>query len=86
MRFVLIDRVEELELGKRATGYKRISPDEEYFRDHFPGHPVVPGVLVLESLVQLGGRLVGASIRKVTGRRVLPRGSRLSRPARAHSP
>jgi len=72
MRFVLIDRIDRLEPGKRAEGHKLISPDEEYFRDHFPGYPIVPGVLVLESLAQLGGRLVEASVRDATGQRVLP--------------
>jgi 3-hydroxyacyl-[acyl-carrier-protein] dehydratase len=72
MRFVLIDRITNLEPGLMAEGYKRVSPDEDYFRDHFPGYPVVPGVLVLESLAQLGGRLVEASVMKASGRRVLP--------------
>src|SRR5207248_9067124 len=72
MRFILIDRIDRLELGKRADGHKLIAPDEEYFRDHFPGYPIVPGVLVLESLAQLGGRLVEASVRDASGRRVLP--------------
>jgi 3-hydroxyacyl-[acyl-carrier-protein] dehydratase len=72
MRFILIDRIESLEPGRRATGYKQIAPDEDYFRDHFPGYPLVPGVLVLESLAQLGGRLVEASVREAEGRRVLP--------------
>ena len=72
MRFILIDRIDRLEPGKCAEGHKLISPDEEYFRDHFPGYPLVPGVLVLESLAQLGGRLVEASVREATGQRVLP--------------
>jgi len=72
MRFVLIDRIDRLELGRRAEGHKQIATDEDYFRDHFPGYPLVPGVLVLESLAQLGGRLVEASIRDATGRRILP--------------
>ena len=72
MRFVLIDAIDRLELGRRAEGHKQIAPDEEYFRDHFPGYPIVPGVLVLESLAQLGGRLVEASVREASGRRVLP--------------
>jgi 3-hydroxyacyl-[acyl-carrier-protein] dehydratase len=72
MRFVLIDRIERLEPGRQAQGYKQIAPDDDYFRDHFPGYPLVPGVLVLESLAQLGGRLVEASVREATGRRVLP--------------
>jgi 3-hydroxyacyl-[acyl-carrier-protein] dehydratase len=72
MRFVLIDRIDVLEPGRRAEGHKLIAPDEDYFRDHFPGYPLVPGVLVLESLAQLGGRLVEATVREGTGRRVLP--------------
>jgi 3-hydroxyacyl-[acyl-carrier-protein] dehydratase len=72
MRFVLVDKIELLEHGTRAVGYKQIASDEEYFRDHFPGYPIVPGVLVLESLAQLGGRLVEASVRQTSGRRVLP--------------
>src|ERR1700674_4673926 len=72
MRFVLIDRIDRLEPGRRAEGHKLVAPDEDYFRDHFPGYPLVPGVLVLESLAQLGGRLVEASVREATGRRVLP--------------
>ena len=72
MRFVLLDRIESIEPGRRARGSKTIAPDESYFRDHFPGYPVVPGVLVLESLAQLGGRLVQASVRAASGREVLP--------------
>lgn len=72
MRFILVDRIDRLEIGKSADGHRRISPDDEYFGDHFPGYPVVPGVLVLESLAQLGGRLIGASVERATGRRVLP--------------
>jgi 3-hydroxyacyl-[acyl-carrier-protein] dehydratase len=72
MRFILIDRIDRLEPGVAAEGHKQIARDEEYFRDHFPGYPLVPGVLVLESLAQLGGRLVEASVRHSTGRQVLP--------------
>ncbi len=72
MRFILIDRIDVLEPGRRAEGHKMIAPDEDYFRDHFPGYPIVPGVLVVESLAQLGGRLVEASVRETSGRRVLP--------------
>jgi 3-hydroxyacyl-[acyl-carrier-protein] dehydratase len=72
MRFILIDKIDRLEPGRSATGYKTIAMDEDYFRDHFPGYPLVPGVLVLESLAQLGGRLVEASVRETSGRRVLP--------------
>ncbi len=79
MRFVLIDRIDRLEPGRVAEGHKCIAADEDYFRDHFPGYPLVPGVLVLESLAQLGGRLIEASARTATGRRVLPILAKLDR-------
>lgn len=72
MRFVLIDAIDRLDPGRRAEGHKTIAADEEYFADHFPGYPIVPGVLVVESLAQLGGRLVEASVQAASGRRVLP--------------
>jgi 3-hydroxyacyl-[acyl-carrier-protein] dehydratase len=72
MRFILIDRITVLEAGKHAEGTKRFGPDEDFFRDHFPGYPIVPGVLLTECLAQLGGRLVEWSVRQASGRRVLP--------------
>ena len=52
--FLLVDRIEELEPGKRAVGYKSVSFDEPYFAGHFPGEPVMPGVLIIEALAQTG--------------------------------
>lgn len=52
--FLLIDRIEELEPGIRAVGYKAVSFDEYYFRGHFPKEPVMPGVLMIEALAQTG--------------------------------
>ena len=52
--FLMIDRVEEIVLGQSARGYKNVSANEEFFNGHFPEHPVMPGVLILEALAQLG--------------------------------
>lgn len=52
--FLLIDEVEELEVGRRVVATKFISPDSFWFRGHFPGHPVTPGVLIIEMLAQAG--------------------------------
>lgn len=52
--FLLIDMIEELEPGKRAVGKKCVSYNEPYFAGHFPAEPVMPGVLVLEALAQVG--------------------------------
>lgn len=52
--FLLIDRIEELEPGKRALGRKCVSYNEPFFNGHFPTEPVMPGVLVIEALAQVG--------------------------------
>jgi 3-hydroxyacyl-[acyl-carrier-protein] dehydratase len=61
MRFVLIDRITELTPHQSISGVKNLSLAEEYLADHFPGFPVMPGVLMLEALVQAGGWLIRES-------------------------
>jgi len=52
--FLMIDEVEEFVPGKMAVAYKHVREDEEYFKGHFPGNPIMPGVLITESLAQTG--------------------------------
>ena len=67
MRWGLVDRIDELVPGERATGARVYPPDLALFQDHFPGWPVVPGVLVMESLAQLAGKLIGYTVRTRRG-------------------
>lgn len=52
--FLLIDEVEEMVVGKSITAIKHVSPEEYYFKGHFPKEPVMPGVLIVETLAQAG--------------------------------
>lgn len=52
--FLLVDRVTEIEPGIRAAGYKNVTANEEFFNGHFPIEPIMPGVLIVEALAQLG--------------------------------
>src|SRR5471030_724244 len=58
MRFTLLDRIDAHQPGKFLRGCKFLALAEEYLADHFPGFPVMPGVLMLETLVQAGGWLI----------------------------
>lgn len=56
--FLLLDRVISCETGKRAVGIKNVSANEPFFQGHFPKHPIMPGVLIIEAMAQLGGVLL----------------------------
>ncbi len=56
--FLLVDRILEIEPKKRVVGIKNVTINEPFFQGHFPGHPVMPGVLIVESMAQVGGMLL----------------------------
>ncbi len=56
--FLLLDRIVEYEEGKRIVGLKNVTINEPFFQGHFPGVPVMPGVLIIEAMAQAGGVLV----------------------------
>lgn len=72
MRYFLIDRILEMEPGKSARAIKNIAASEDVLADHFPGFPLYPGALLLESMAQLGGLLIEKTITEKQARRVLP--------------
>ena len=55
--FLLVDRIVEHELGKKIVGLKNVTINEPFFQGHFPGYPVMPGVLIIEAMAQVGGIL-----------------------------
>jgi 3-hydroxyacyl-[acyl-carrier-protein] dehydratase len=62
MRWLFLDRIDTVELGRRIAGVKGVGLSEDYFQDHFPGFPVVPGVIIIEALAQLSGKLIELSV------------------------
>ena len=61
MRYLMVDRILEVEPGKRAVGIKNIAMSEDFLTHHFPQYPVMPGVLIVEAMVQLGSWLIAAT-------------------------
>jgi 3-hydroxyacyl-[acyl-carrier-protein] dehydratase len=55
---LLVDRIEELEEGKKVAGFKNVTINEPFFQGHFPEHPIMPGVLIIEAMAQVGGAYV----------------------------
>jgi len=60
--FLLVDKIVEMEIGKRIVGIKNVTMNEPFFQGHFPGHPIMPGVLILEAMAQTGGVLALKSV------------------------
>jgi len=69
--FLLVDRILEMELGKRVVGVKNVTINEPFFTGHFPGHPIMPGVLLLEAMAQVGGFLLMRSLNARAERKVM---------------
>jgi beta-hydroxyacyl-ACP dehydratase FabZ len=55
--FLLVDRIVDLEIGRRIVGIKNVTNNEPFFQGHFPDRPIMPGVLIIEALAQVGGVL-----------------------------
>ena len=65
--FLLVDRVLEFELSKRVVGIKNVTSNEPFFVGHFPGKPIMPGVLIVEAMAQTGGILAFKSFPEMKG-------------------
>lgn len=64
MRFILIDKITEFKPGKKAAAIKNIALSEDFFDDHFPLKPIMPGVLMLEGLAEIAGLLLEETVRE----------------------
>jgi 3-hydroxyacyl-[acyl-carrier-protein] dehydratase len=69
--FILVDRILEGEKGKSMVGLKNVSMNEPFFQGHFPAEPIMPGVLILEGMAQVGGILAFYSIPEMIGKKLI---------------
>ena len=69
--FLLVDRILEGEKGKSMVGLKNVTMNENYFQGHFPSEPIMPGVLILEGMAQVGGILAFYSIPEMIGEKLI---------------
>jgi UDP-3-O-[3-hydroxymyristoyl] N-acetylglucosamine deacetylase/3-hydroxyacyl-[acyl-carrier-protein] dehydratase len=68
--FLLVDRIIDLQPGKTVTGIKNVTINEPFFQGHFPGHPIMPAVLIIEAMAQVGGVLLLSSVEDPRGKLV----------------
>ena len=61
--FLLVDRILEIEENRKIVGLKNVTINEPFFQGHFPGHPIMPGVLIIEAMAQVGGMLLMGSMK-----------------------
>jgi len=69
--FLLVDRIIEGQKGKKMIGLKNVSMNEPFFQGHFPSDPIMPGVLILEGMAQVGGILAYYSIPEMIGEKLI---------------
>ncbi|MEJ2671967.1 MAG: 3-hydroxyacyl-ACP dehydratase FabZ [Deltaproteobacteria bacterium] len=69
--FLMVDRIISLEVGKRVVGLKNVTVNEPFFQGHFPGRPIMPGVLIAEAMAQVGGILALVSVPENQGNSAL---------------
>jgi 3-hydroxyacyl-[acyl-carrier-protein] dehydratase len=69
--FLLVDRIVELEMGKRIVGIKNVTINEPFFQGHFPGQPIMPGVLIVEAMAQTAGVLAFKSMPEESRKRAV---------------
>jgi len=67
---LLVDRITELEPGKRVVGIKNVTCNEPFFQGHFPGNPIMPGVLIIEAMAQVGGVMGRLSVSDTMGEEI----------------
>lgn len=68
--FLLVDKILDVEPGKRVVGLKNVTINEAFFQGHFPGHPIMPGVLVIEAMAQVGGVLLMRTLKATADKKL----------------